>query len=214
MSNVSFLNAESPLFEMSQESDLYQRTKKNNAERLAFVLEIEKEFGFNDHFAFRDNHFGLEIGSEAEQKYEASLTKGDWYGYRKFRKASKEYKKLLSLYQKHCHTFVNPFDNLDAFGLNNGTVTQWVGDRWFITVRDGSLVCASAKPTHYETYLRAMHDEVTSRDQIEISKCICGGTFKPTDRVWNVTPPLFEYMCEDCKTFSNRTIDGEEVRPR
>jgi len=214
MSTVTFLSSEQALFEMSPSSDLYIRTKKSNAERLAFVLEIEKEFGFNDHFAYRDNHFGLEIGSEAEQQYEKSLTKGDWYGYRKFRKASKEYKKLLSLYQKHCHTFVNPFDMMDAFGMNNGTVTQWIGDRWFITVRDGLQVCASAKPTHYETYLRAVRDYKESVGEIHVEKCVCGGTFKPTDRVWNVEPPLFEYMCEDCKTISNRTIDGEEVRPR
>lgn len=131
------LNLSGKIYEIDQNSKLYENYKTRREEQLEFIKRVRAEYqDLTSDFAFFDGKtFGIVVGSELEEKYGKELVLKEKNGFRQFKKTSPMYKKIVAIGKEVFVYEFNPFALIDEFGPNNSYGNQWIGERWFYAVK-------------------------------------------------------------------------------
>lgn len=133
-----------PLFELNPESESYKKfkAKKDAQPRINEIFKsVANEFDYEiKEFAFYGSGgFGFYYGTNGYEKFKDELVKNaDKNNVHKFKVSSKTFKQMSPKFveiDNILHT-VSPFALHDIFGLNNLTASQWIGDRFFVEVKN------------------------------------------------------------------------------
>lgn len=151
-----------PLFELNQESEPYKnfKEKKDDQPRINQIFkEVAEEFGFGtkDFGFYGSRGFGFHQYTDSREKFKDELNKNpDSNGIHKFKLSSKTFKKMspkLLEVENIIHK-VSPFELHDVFGFNNLTASQWIGDRFFVEVKNADrtkeLLESKDRRKHFE----------------------------------------------------------------
>lgn len=134
-----------PVYEVNPESEFY----KSHAQKRANISKINKLLGDIENYLeipeesfvyYNAGRFGFYSNSEGYKKYKDSLKKNsDSNGVYLFKKTTPEFKHVAVLMEQvdALKNIVSPFSAHDIFGMNNIKASQWVGDRMFVSVKDG-----------------------------------------------------------------------------
>lgn len=147
---------DAPVYEVKQDSEWYIETKARNERETEFFKEINSTY-FNDRgFAYyHSEHFGVNGRSEDYEKYKDELLKNpDKNGVYIFKKKSKFVPIFKEMIAKVGDK--NPFKSHDVFGTNNLKASQWIGNRWFFSVKREEYIkdpSGEVQPIDYKEYL-------------------------------------------------------------
>ncbi|WP_163538278.1 hypothetical protein [Gracilibacillus sp. YIM 98692] len=153
---------DSPVFEVKQDSQWHKDTVFRNQKRKEFFKELSEKYLTDNGFAFyHEGHFGIYGHSKDYETYKDELTKNpDKNGIHTFKKRSK-YHKIFKEMLEGFEDKYSPFKAHDVFGTNNMKASQWLGDRWFWSVKDKSQVVGDeVEPLDYKDYLKVVMEHV------------------------------------------------------
>ena len=150
---------DAPVYEVKQDSEWYIETKARNKRQDEFFKEINTTYFEDRGFAYyHSEYFGVDKRSKDYEKYKDELLKNpDKNGIYIFKKKSKYvpiFKEMIAKVGEK-----NPFKSHDVFGANNLKQSQWIGDRWFFSVKN-------------EEYIKDPKEEVQSIDYKEYLKVV------------------------------------------
>jgi hypothetical protein len=147
---------DAPIFEVKQDSDWYKRKRKQQEDIEVFFKTIKEKYGLVDGFGYyHSDFFGIHYGTEDYKNFKNELLKnpheGDFHPFKKRSKYYKEIKGLLNNIED-----ISPFKPHDTFGLNNLNSSQWIGDRWFYSVKNAERIKRHDEitPVDYKDYLK------------------------------------------------------------
>ena len=152
---------DSPVYEVKQNSDWYQKEFNRRENQKKFFETIKNDFITDNGFAFYNAYaFGIYETSNDYETYKDELVKNpDKNGIHLFKKRSKHYKifsEMLKSSEKD-----DWFKPHDVLGSNNIKASQWIGNRWFFSVRNKDRVPKES-----------INDEIESVDFKEYLKVI------------------------------------------
>ncbi|AUJ23147.1 hypothetical protein [Virgibacillus dokdonensis] len=149
---------DAPVFEVRQDSDWYKEEIERREKTKEFFNKIQNGYIQDNGFAFyHESHFGIYADSKDYEIYKSELTKHpDKNGIYTFKKRSTHYKLFKEMLDDIPR--ISPFKPHDVFGLNNMNQSQWVGDRWFYSVKDENKIPQESigikiEPISYKKYL-------------------------------------------------------------
>ncbi|WP_143804809.1 hypothetical protein [Paraliobacillus ryukyuensis] len=149
---------DSPVFEVKQDSKWYKNTIERERKRKEFFKKINSTYFKDNGFAYyHDEHFGVQGESDDYEAYKDELKKNsDKNGVYIFKKRSK-YFDIFSEILKEVEKNNDPFKRMDVLGMNNAKGSQWLGDRWFFSVKNESeVVGKEVEKMNYKDYLKVV----------------------------------------------------------
>lgn len=158
---------DSPVYEVKQNSQWYKDVMQREEDIERVFREINKEYGFeNDGFTYyHPDYFGVFAESKDYEKFKEHLLKNpnsdDIYIFKKRSPYYSDIKKKLETIRE-----VSPFKKHDQFGVNNLKRSQWIGDRWFFSVKKEELVKGEeVVAVDYKEYLTLVMDELDKENK-------------------------------------------------
>lgn len=154
---------DAPVYEVKQDSEWYIETKARLQREDEFFKEINSTYFEDRGFAYyHAEHFGVDGKSKDYEKYKDELLKNpDKNGIYIFKKKSKYvpiFKEMIAKVGEK-----NPFKSHDVFGVNNLKYSQWIGDRWFFSVKNEEYIKdpkEEVQPIEYKEYLKVVMDSL------------------------------------------------------
>lgn len=162
-----------PIFELRKDCDWYkEKVKRKEKINRAYEIIKERDYFPSGEFAlYNPTTFGIPGNSEDVDTYRSQLLKNaDSNGIYRFRKKSQMYKDINELFKGT--DIKDPFKSHDTFGVNNVRFTQWLGDRFFVQVKNADVTRGNKtalqneiREVPYAEYLKVLQEKVSELEE-------------------------------------------------
>ncbi|MCM3227540.1 hypothetical protein [Terribacillus saccharophilus] len=153
---------DAPVYEVRQDSDWYKSEVKRTEDINNFFDAFKEKYGVTGFTFYHDEYFGVIKDTEAYEKFKDEVVKNpNKDGIYAFKKRSTYYKEIHAMLSEIEE--ISPFKPHDVLGINNMAASQWIGERWFFSVKNENLVEGNeVKPINYKDYLQIVMDNLDS----------------------------------------------------